>query len=782
VRRNPTVAGLSAVAALAVVAGTVASLLFGAEARRKADALEQQAIQLQDQTRAAQLNARLAEENEKAVGRALVSGLLIPIGRNPHQLTDPPDAAEASALLQLRAAPAPLRLQFLDTALRDPEAARRVGRRADWVVQAIVGCDRALRADVALLVGRRIREPDAPPGVMFACARLGLAVNLADRAWAERAADALLVELREPVVDPLTEHDHYPPQAEAIAALSERLPPTQAADVTARALDVFLALLRDPVRQALTYNQVGQAVVALSPGLDAATAARAAEALGAMIREDDCHPYRWPALAKALAAVCRRLPAPDAAAHVNRVVDFILAARDATQEKNKYHYTFQAEVLGALCGELDAATASRTAGAILTILGDSQTLGGIKNEFISSSNFARVLTKVAERLDAPGGRRAAEDLVLALRRSSGSIVVAIEPLRAALVAVCRRLDAAGAARVAEAMIAAARDPNTTALVRTLFADALAALAGRLTPDQAASLETALVDSLLPDLADAKSLQFRGILGQALATACGRPGATGAARAAEALTAAIRDPLTMPTTLKPLAAALAVVSGQLPPEEASSHVSRAVDGLDSLWAARTAPPDRAVLAEALAALWKCLGPADAAARATRAAADLEGALRDPNTAPNQIGGLAIALSAVYNHLDPAERGARANAVADTLVAALRKPRNDPWTLSQLWEALSALGSHWDRPGAVCTADVLLAVLDEPTVQQVPVLLYEKTFKTIAARLDERDLRRLLEHPLAVGRLQRVLLDVLAGLKNRSFRNTWDYLDGTAPDGD
>src|SRR5262245_6464089 len=134
VRRNPTVAGLSAVAGLAVVAGAVVSLLFGVQARRKADELEQQSIQLQAQTRAAQENARHAEEKENEVGRVLLSGLLIPIGRNQERLTDPPDAAEADAVRQLRAAPAPLRLQFLETALRDPETAQRVGRRADWVV------------------------------------------------------------------------------------------------------------------------------------------------------------------------------------------------------------------------------------------------------------------------------------------------------------------------------------------------------------------------------------------------------------------------------------------------------------------------------------------------------------------------------------------------------------------------------------------------------------------------------------------------------------------------
>jgi hypothetical protein len=231
----------------------------------------------------------------------------------------------------------------------------------------------------------------------------------------------------------------------------------------------------------------------------------------------------------------------------------------------------------------------------------------------------------------------------------------------------------------------------------------------------------------------------------------------------------------------LAAALAAVGEQLPPREASAHAIQAVDRFDSLWRARTAPADRAFVAEAQAAVWTRLDPTDAAARARRAAGDLEGAIREAKAVPKNISDLAIALSAVYNHLDPAERGARAKAVADTLVAALRRPRNDPKTFAQLWGALAPLSGHFDRPGGVRTADVLRAVLDDPNVQQFPFYLYEKAFKTIAARLDERDLQRLLEHPLAVGPMQRILLDVLERSKKRSFRNTWDYLDSTESHG-
>jgi hypothetical protein len=233
--------------------------------------------------------------------------------------------------------------------------------------------------------------------------------------------------------------------------------------------------------------------------------------------------------------------------------------------------------------------------------------------------------------------------------------------------------------------------------------------------------------------------------------------------------------------QPLAAALAVVSGRLPPKEASPHANQAVAALDSLWVAKTAPPDRVAVAEALAAVWTCLGPTAAAARATRAAADLEDALRDSKAAPNEIAGLALALSAVYTHLDPAVRRGRANAIADILVAVLRRPRNESFTIAKLSEALAATCAHQDRPGALRVANALLSILDGPNGSASRFYLPSRMFKTIGIRLDERDLQRLLDHPLAVGPLQRALLAVLDGSKNRSFRSTWDYLDSTESNG-
>jgi tRNA A-37 threonylcarbamoyl transferase component Bud32 len=764
VRRNPTVASLSAVAALALVAVAVVSLLFGIEARRKADQLEQQSIQLQAQTNAAQ-------ENENEMKRVLVAGLLIPIGRNPplptgpiglnpHQLTDPLDGAEADALRQLRAIPAPLRLQFLETALRAPEKARRVGHRADWVVQAIVGCDRIVRADVGRLVVRRIQEQGAPQDVTLACARLGVEVNLGDRGWAERSAAAVVVALRDPLVEPVD----YPRLIELLAAVSERLLPDQAAEHAAQAMDVLLTRLQDRAGQQRDHEQLGQAVVALSPRLDAAAAGRAARSLAALLRQPGAHPVAWPSISRALAAVCRQLPPSDSASILSETVDSIIAARGATADK--FTWGLQARALGVLGGRLDAAGAARVAEAILGIIADGET-----NLFV-----AEALAEVAEHLDAEASCRTAEQLVLVLRNAKVNSTDT-DLLKSSLVSTCRRLDAAGTARVSDAILAAVRGPQTSIHGRTVFADAFVVLCSQRDPARVASLEDALVDLLVADLADAKSSLRSYPLARALASVCGRPGARSAARAAEALVAALGDPQTPLVCLNPLAEALAAVGGRLAPAESALHANRAVAVLGSVWVAKKAPGERAAVARALAAVWTLLGPGEAVAHARRTADELENAVRETDVATKEHNNLAQALAAVYAHLDDAERARRTNAVADVLIAALRRPGTDAGTFINLAGALTALCRDLDRPGAVRMADALLTVWGEPHLRRFRFEFSGEAFKNVAVRLEVADLQRLLDHPVAAGRAQRAILDVLGEAKHRRFRNTWDYLDWT-----
>jgi hypothetical protein len=416
---------------------------------------------------------------------------------------------------------------------------------------------------------------------------------------------------------------------------------------------------------------------------------------------------------------------------------------------------------------------------MVAFLGNSE----MKAEVISPTGCAEVLTAVSERLDAPGNLCVAEELIRVLRKSE-SKVLPIEQLKIALVTMCWRLDAVGAARVAHAVVVAVRDPKTSVEVRTIFASVLVAVGDELDPGRADSLERALVDSLPTDLADVKSLFSRGNVGQAVAAVaavCERADAKSAARVADALIETIRNPQTQIEWLPPLVTALGVACGRLSPEEASSRANRAIAVLASLRRTRTKPLDRIVLAEALAAAWTGLGPTEASAHARTTVADLEDLLRDPKLNPFEQSRLTQALVVVYGHLGPAERAAHSNALlasrANTILAALRNPKNniDVPTRIQFAESLVLLCMLLDPPEAGRVFDALLPTLSDFDMHLSRI--GDGPIKKVISRLEEADLRRLLEHPLAVGRLQRNILDALGEPNHCTFRNTWDFLDRT-----
>jgi hypothetical protein len=329
--------------------------------------------------------------------------------------------------------------------------------------------------------------------------------------------------------------------------------------------------------------------------------------------------------------------------------------------------------------------------------------------------------------------------------------------------------------VAEAILFAVRNPKTTIEARMIFAHVPAAVGGRLDPGTANALESTLVDVLLADLAATKSLYAGNLLGQALTAVCRLPGAKSAPRVADALSGVICNPQTALEVLQPLAVALLAVNGQVPPKEAASHVSRAVTALDSLWGARTKPLDRAFIAEAQATVWTRLDPTEAAGHAGKVAVDLGGLFRDSKTGTTEHFKLAAVLVVVCEHLGPTERCTRMNAVADPLLVALRQSKNNTSLLIQHWGTLATFCVHLDRPGIDRVIDVFLASMSDLNMQRFLTVSSGDFLKKIAARLDEADLLRLLEHPALPSRLRRAVLDVLGEAKKRSFRNTWDYLD-------
>jgi hypothetical protein len=197
----------------------------------------------------------------------------------------------------------------------------------------------------------------------------------------------------------------------------------------------------------------------------------------------------------------------------------------------------------------------------------------------------------------------------------------------------------------------------------------------------------------------------------------------------------------------------------------------------------APKDRAWITAAQAVLWSHLDRADASARAQKAIAHLNGALngalRNSNFDTLEVSYLAHALSAVWSILEPAERSRRASSGAEALVATLRN-KNESTTFFILSQSLATMTAHLDQAGVVRIADASFDLMDDSNFQighfaSTPSTPLDALLQKLAVRLDERDLRRLLAHPLAVGSPQRILLDALPGSQKRSFRNLWHYLD-------
>jgi hypothetical protein len=86
-------------------------------------------------------------------------------------------------------------------------------------------------------------------------------------------------------------------------------------------------------------------------------------------------------------------------------------------------------------------------------------------------------------------------------------------------------------------------------------------------------------------------------------------------------------------------------------------------------------------------------------------------------------------------------------------------------------------HLDGPEVARVFEALLTALSALDKVQDRSGFSRRISNKAIARMGEADLRRILGHPLAVGRFQRLILGALGEAKQCTFRNTWDYLDRT-----
>jgi hypothetical protein len=158
-----------------------------------------------------------------------------------------------------------------------------------------------------------------------------------------------------------------------------------------------------------------------------------------------------------------------------------------------------------------------------------------------------------------------------------------------------------------------------------------------------------------------------------------------------------------------------------------------------------------------------------------AVDLSDGLQDTKTEAHELSPLAGALAAVCSQLDPAEAQVRIDNAVDSVAGRFRNPKNSVLASTMPTGALGKLWPGLDRSQLARVADTFCTALSDPDGQRYKLELHIDMFKKVAARMDDRDLERLLDRPLTAGPVQRAILDIMGQSKKRSFRNTWDYLD-------
>jgi serine/threonine protein kinase len=323
---------LSAAVLLVLVAGTLISLLFAFDAGRQATAARNHAENAENEKLRADKNARDFEEEKLIATKArdqaesaLISGLLRPIGAGSfyERIQYPKDlltSAEVDVLTNLRNLSADnLCVRFFEEGLRTAETAKRLDRRAEWVIQASVGLDSVRRRKVQEMLMLRLRDRSAPLEVREACVMLGVLLNVKDPSFDKRVGEITL----EATSNFLQRNTYIESDfAEQLQTVSERLDAASAAKIT----DLLLSAMKKNMGPSIHY-QLSRSWALLSGRLDkASTAAHATKVADGLVLGigQSYSPLHTGLLAQTLQAVCVHLDRPTAAAYADKAADLLV--------------------------------------------------------------------------------------------------------------------------------------------------------------------------------------------------------------------------------------------------------------------------------------------------------------------------------------------------------------------------------------------------------------------------------------------------------------------------
>jgi hypothetical protein len=254
VRRNPVVAGMTAVVMLALVAGTAISMGFGIAARQQAELARKNEVDAIDKGKELvtandnlkfsrdklQLYAADLELSAKKLETTLARSLLRPL-RPATRLQEPMTEPEWEALWELAAnRRGRLGYRFIEEASRTPANSRQLKGRAALALCTAVGLDGERRNDVEALLLARLDDP-----ALSAAHKLDLA--LAASAWDGLSSSAAIRTARQltPALSDARDSEAVLPLAQGLAALIDRMEAKEAAMITAQAADALVQVMKN---------------------------------------------------------------------------------------------------------------------------------------------------------------------------------------------------------------------------------------------------------------------------------------------------------------------------------------------------------------------------------------------------------------------------------------------------------------------------------------------------------------------------------------------------------
>jgi tRNA A-37 threonylcarbamoyl transferase component Bud32 len=734
-RRRPAVAALLLALAVLSVGGSGVLIYYrldAAAARIAAANATAQQAQLEKQQ--AQERERLAQEALEKVEDTLAENLLRSVGYDSGPLTP----AELAAFHELAASPSErVRLRFLEKALERPGTAARLTRRSEITGQltrrseiaahAVVGLDRQRKDQALDLLLRRLRDERAEPEVLRACVLLGAVLQPRDEPFCRDATKVALVLMA-------TNTDSSD-LAQAVGTLAAQLPPQEAAAVAQKLVE---AMAR--TADANTVAALGTAVGALAAGLPPEEAARVCAAAVQKLVEDmpkASNPNVLISLAQAVGMLADRLPPQEAAAAAQKLLEAMarqtsavpalgeavaaLADRLPPQEATKMcvaaaHRLVEAipsldrdtlaQALIVLADRLPPEEAAAVAQKLVEVMAGlavpdalescaravrtlvarlpPKEAAAVAQKLVEARPwtpyalpaFAQVAGALADRLPPQDADKlfqaAARKVVQAAASSFGAPNL---PVRAVMAALAERLPPQEAAAAAqEVMEAIARTTYPGQL--SALAQALAALAVRVPPEQAGKLCAAAAQKVVQAMAAPADSYNLAVLGQALAALAARlpPEQAGklCAAAAQKVVQAMAPADSNLVLLGQLGQAAGALAAWLPPQEAGRVSAAAVQRLLQV----LAKPGYAVSYDVVGTLAAHLPPHEAAAAAQKL---LEAIPR--TTDYGVLAALASALGKLADRLPREEAAILCAAAAHKLVEDMAKLDNDRMVAAQ-----------------------------------------------------------------------------------------------------